>query len=66
VAGVLKPVTKAAIKGGILAYQKVKLTLAEAVETVEDIAAEAQAELTEKPATKSAKGKKTAKTAKAD
>jgi hypothetical protein len=64
VGGVLKPVTKTVIKGGILAYNgvqvaydKVKVKAAEAVETIEDIAAEAQAELAEKsnPKTKAQK-----------
>ncbi len=45
VAGVLKPVLKASIKGGLLAYEKLKVTVAEAVEAVEDLAAEAKAEI---------------------
>jgi hypothetical protein len=45
VAGVLKPVLKGSIKGGLLAYEKIKVTAAEAVEAVEDLAAEAKAEI---------------------
>ena len=62
VAGLLKPVAKAAIKGGLIAYNTVKVTAAETLESLEDIAAEAQAELAEKPAAKgTAKTKKSAK-----
>jgi hypothetical protein len=59
VAGVLKPLTKAAIKGGLIAYDKVRVTTAETVEAIEDIAAEAKAELKvkEAPKPKAAKGK---------
>ena len=47
IAGVLKPVAKGVIKGGILAYEGAKVALAETKETLEDIAAEAQAEIAE-------------------
>ena len=47
VAGVGKPVAKAAIKGGILLYEKGKGIIAEAGESLEDIVAEAKAELAE-------------------
>jgi hypothetical protein len=47
VAGVGKPLVKAAIKGGISAYERTKGALAEAGETWEDIVAEARAELAE-------------------
>lgn len=47
VASVMKPLAKAAIKGGILAYEGAKVAVAEAKEAVEDIAAEAKAELAE-------------------
>jgi hypothetical protein len=59
IAGVLKPLAKNVIKGGILAYEGVKVALAETKETVEDITAEAYAEIAEakKPP---AKGKKQA------
>ncbi|NEO30676.1 MAG: DUF5132 domain-containing protein [Symploca sp. SIO3C6] len=50
VAGVGKPIAKAAIKGGIFAYEKSKGVLAEAGEAWEDIVAEAKAELSEKQA----------------
>lgn len=43
----LKPVTKAAIKGGIIAYEKGKAVLAETGEYFEDMVAEAKAELDE-------------------
>lgn len=45
VAGVLRPVAKAAIKGGILAFENAKVAVAETRETFEDIAAEARAEV---------------------
>jgi hypothetical protein len=66
VAGVLKPVAKAAIKGSLITYHKVKETTAEAWESVEDLAAEAKAELvetTEEPP--KGKAKKSTKKAKA-
>lgn len=47
VAGVGKPVAKAAIKGGILFYEKGKGVIAEAGESLEDLVAEARAELAE-------------------
>lgn len=45
VAGVLKPVAKGVIKGGILAFEGAKVALAETKETIEDLTAEAQAEI---------------------
>ncbi len=42
---VTRPILKSAIKGGLLAYEKAKVMGAEAMETVEDLAAEARAEL---------------------
>jgi hypothetical protein len=45
VAGVVRPIAKAAIKGGILAFENAKLAIAETKETFEDIAAEAKAEV---------------------
>lgn len=47
VAGVGKPLAKAAIKGGIVLYEKGKGVIAEVGETLEDIVAEAKAELAE-------------------
>lgn len=44
---VAKPVVKAVIKGGILLYEQGKGVLAEVGETLEDIVAEAKAELAE-------------------
>jgi Protein of unknown function (DUF5132) len=43
----LKPITKAAIKGGIIVYEKSKAVLSETGEYFEDIVAEAKAELDE-------------------
>ena len=62
-ASALKPIAKAAIKGGLLAYGKVKESVAETMETVEDLAVEAKAELAESTP-KPAKAKKTAAAAK--
>lgn len=45
VAGIAKPLTKAAIKEGILLYEKSKEAFAEATEVFEDIMAEAKAEI---------------------
>ncbi len=42
-----KPVAKALIKGGIIAYQKSKSAIAETGEVIEDLVAEVKAELTE-------------------
>lgn len=47
VVGFGKPVAKAAIKGGISLYERSKGALAEAGEVVEDLIAEARAELAE-------------------
>jgi phosphohistidine swiveling domain-containing protein len=52
VAGIGKPVAKAAIKGGILLYEKGKGVIAEAGESLEDLVAEAKAELAEAKALK--------------
>jgi hypothetical protein len=45
IASVLRPVAKAAIKGGILAFENAKVAMAETKETIEDITAEARAEI---------------------
>ncbi len=47
VAGMGKPLAKATIKGGIVLYEKGKGIIAEVGETLEDIIAEAKAELAE-------------------
>ncbi len=47
VAGVSKPIAKAAIKGGIILYEKGKGAIAEVGESLEDLMAEAKAELAE-------------------
>jgi hypothetical protein len=46
-AGVGKPLAKATIKGGIVLYEKGKGVIAEVGETLEDLVAEAKAELAE-------------------
>jgi hypothetical protein len=46
-ASVAKPLTKAVIKGGIALYESGRETVAEVGEVLEDLVAEAQAELTE-------------------
>lgn len=46
-AGVAKPLAKATIKGSLLLYEKGREVFAEAAEVVEDLAAEAKAELAE-------------------
>jgi hypothetical protein len=45
VASVVKPLAKAVIKGGMLAYENAKIAVAETKETIEDIAAEARSEI---------------------
>ncbi len=49
VANVVKSLTKATIKGTLIAYQKAKIATAETIEGLEDLAAEAKAEISEKP-----------------
>ncbi len=46
-ASVAKPVVKAAIKGGLVLFEKSKETFAEMGEVVEDLVAEAKSELSE-------------------
>jgi hypothetical protein len=48
-----KPLAKAAIKGGLVMYEKGKEKLAEAQEVVEDLLAEAHSELDEEAAARS-------------
>ena len=62
IAGIAKPVAKAVIKGSLITYHKVKESTAEALESIEDLAAEAKSELAEavEEAPK-AKAKKTTK-----
>lgn len=60
-AGVLKPVAKAVIKGGLITYHKVKESTAEAIEMMEDLSAEARAELAEENESTAKTTKKTAK-----
>jgi hypothetical protein len=65
-AGIVRSLTKAGIKGGLIMYEKGKLAVAEAKESLEDMAAEAKAELDEEKqeTAASAKKKKAASTAK--
>jgi hypothetical protein len=42
---VLRPVAKAVIRGGIIAYENACIAVAETKETIEDIAAEARSEM---------------------
>jgi len=60
VGGVLKTLTKASIKGGMVLYEKGKLFAEEARETVEDLTEEAKAELKEDSKMAVAKPKKAA------
>jgi hypothetical protein len=53
-AGVGRPIAKALIKGGIVFYEKSKGVIAEVGETLEDLVAEAKAELAEAHATETA------------
>ncbi len=63
IAGVAKPVVKAAIKGGLVLFEKGKETFAELGEVVEDLVAEAKSEIAEAEenarATSSAEGETT-------
>ena len=45
VASVLRPVAKAVIKGGMLAYENARIAVAETRETIEDITDEARSEI---------------------
>lgn len=46
-ANIVKPLAKAAVKGGIILYEKGLETFAETKEVIEDLVAEAKAELAE-------------------
>lgn len=45
VAKVTRPLIKSAIKGGLIVFERARVMGAEALETIEDLAAEARAEL---------------------
>jgi hypothetical protein len=45
VGGIARPLAKGLIKGGLMAYSTLRVAAAETMETVEDIAAEANAEI---------------------
>ncbi len=47
VAGVVKSLAKAGIKGGLIVYERGKVAIEEAKESIEDLTAEARAELSE-------------------
>lgn len=47
IGAILKPVAKALIKGGLIAYESAKVSIAETRETLEDLTAEAKAEITQ-------------------
>lgn len=47
VGGIFRTLSKAGIKGGLIMYERGKLTFAEARETFDDLAAEAKAEMNE-------------------
>ena len=49
---VMKPLSKSFIKSGIVLFEKFKVTFAEAKEVLEDLAAEAKAEMAEEVAEK--------------
>ena len=49
IGALLKPVAKSIIKGGLLAYEGAKVSLAETKETLEDLAAEAKSEMAQQP-----------------
>lgn len=59
VAKVTRPVLKSAIKGGLLLYAKAKVVGAEALETLEDLAAEAKVELAQQHKAAAAAAKST-------
>jgi hypothetical protein len=56
--GIFRSLTKSGIKGGLMMYQKGKELASETKETVEDLAAEAKAELEEDRKVKEAVAKK--------
>jgi hypothetical protein len=60
VAGVVKSLAKAGIKGSLMLYESGKVALEEAKETVEDLAAEAKSELDESRPAAAMKKKKAA------
>lgn len=63
VAGMAKSLTKASIKGGLILFEKGKVAIAEAQETIEDLTAEAKAELSEEQEAEAVPRKKKAVTA---
>ncbi len=51
IGSIVKPILKAGIKGGLVAYEGLRVAIAEAKESLEDLTAEAKAEIAEEPAT---------------
>ena len=51
----LRPLAKSTIKGGMLLFEKTRTIVAESIETIEDLAAEAKAEVAGQRAEGSAK-----------
>jgi hypothetical protein len=49
IGAVLKPMVKALIKGSLIAYEGARVSIAEAKETIEDLAAEAKSEIAQEP-----------------
>lgn len=64
VAGILKSIAKAGIKGGLILYEKGKVLAEEAKESMEDLAAEARAEMSGEPEKAVVKTRKAAAAAK--
>jgi len=46
IGSILKPIAKTAIKGAMIMYEEIKVSMAETKETIEDLAAEAKSEIT--------------------
>ena len=61
VVGVMKPLAKAVIKGGMMAYENARIAIAETAETIEDIAAEARSEIAAEQGASKAGAKKSSK-----
>jgi hypothetical protein len=64
-AGVAKPFARAAIKTGIIAYEKGREVVAEVGEVIEDLVAEARAELAEAEIAKAASAERVVEAAEA-
>lgn len=49
IGSIVKPILKAGIKGGLVAYEGIRVAFAEAKESLEDLTAEAKAEIAAEP-----------------